>query len=131
VIDITPTVVAEVSAAPATGMMEACVRNVEEEADAFARTTFRPSRTRRVVLEEIPAAYRGWCRKRGLEPLPDIAMGSALSALFSSVGLYRNGDGAAAAIVGIDWKDLHRAAPQRRLPGPTPRLGPMAKRAKA
>ena len=80
-------------------------------------------------LAEIRAAYHAWCRKRGLEPLPDLEIGAALSALFSSVGLYRRGKGASAAIVGIEWKE--QPAPQLRLLAggkPARGLGPMAKR---
>ena len=79
------------------------MRDPKDEADRFARTTFRPSEKGRVKLAEIPAAYRAWCRKRGIEPLPDLEIGAALSALFSSVGLYRRGKGAGAVIVGMEW----------------------------
>jgi hypothetical protein len=82
---------------------EAVARDAAAEADHFARSTLRPSKTGRVKLAEIRAGYHAWCRKYGPEPLPDMEIGPALSALFSSVGLYRRGRGASAAIVGLEW----------------------------
>ena len=58
-------------------------------------------------------------------------IGAALSALFSSVGLCRRGNGTDAAIAGIDWKEDVPPAPQLRIVSggkPARRLGPLAKR---
>ena len=135
VIDATSPFVVDATTAPAVAAAliaeatPAATRAPKDEADLFARTTFRPHRTGRVSLAEIRAAYRAWCGKHGLDPLPDSEIGPALSALFSSVGLYRRGDGADAAIAGIDWKE--QPAPQLRLLAggkPARGLGPMAKR---
>lgn len=79
-------------------------RSPRAEADMFARTTLRPAEQGRVKLIEIPAAYAAWCGERGLVPLPDREIGAALSALFSSVGLYRRGRGAKAVVPGIEWR---------------------------
>jgi hypothetical protein len=111
VIDITPEPVAEVApTAPAPDeagtslqSMTPPARDAKAEADAFARSTFRPSKRGRVVLKEIPAAYEAWCQKHGLAPLPTAEIGVALAGLFSSAGLYRRGVGARAAIPGIEW----------------------------
>jgi hypothetical protein len=111
VIDITP--LPGVEAAPASEVASATLadappspaRDAKEEADAFARTTFRPSKAGCVVLDEIPVAYEAWCRKRGLEPLPTAQIGTELAALFASVGLYRRGRGARAAVPGIEWSN--------------------------
>jgi hypothetical protein len=78
-------------------------RDPAKEADWFARMTFRPKRTGRVKLADVRYAYHHWCRRHGLDPLPDSDIGQALNALFASVKLYRRGEGAEAAIVGIDW----------------------------
>jgi hypothetical protein len=78
-------------------------RDAKDEADRFARAALRPKKSGRVKLAEIRVGYHAWCRKRGLEPLPDLEIGPALAGLFSSVGLYRRGKGASAAIVGIEW----------------------------
>lgn len=80
-------------------------RDPASEADWFARTTFRPGVGDRVRLADLRLAYHAWCQLRGLTPLPDHEIGRALSALFEQVGLYREGVGAEAAIVGIAWKD--------------------------
>jgi hypothetical protein len=64
----------------------------------------RPKRTGRVKITDIRQAYHGWCRERGLDPLPDPEIGRALNVLFSSVGLHRRGEGANAVIVGMEWK---------------------------
>jgi hypothetical protein len=80
------------------------MRDPADEANRFARTAFRPKETGRIKLADIRGAYHGWCRERGLDPLPDREIGRALNALFAGVNLYRRGDGADAAIVGIDWK---------------------------
>jgi hypothetical protein len=103
VIDITPALAAA-EPAVAEGAPAASPRDPGHEADLFARTTFRPAKTGRVKLVEIPTAYRAWCCERGLDPLPDTEIGAALSALFSSVGLYRTGKGAKAVVPGIEWK---------------------------
>lgn len=89
VVDVTPTPVA--------------ARDPTDEADRFARATFRPNRTGRVKLADIRQAYYDWCRERGLHPLPDHDIGQALNTLFSGLALYRRGNGANAAIAGIDW----------------------------
>ncbi len=78
-------------------------RDAAKEADWFARTMFRPKRTGRVKLADVRHAYHEWCRKHGLDPLPDRDIGHALNVLFASVRLYRRGEGPEAAIVGIDW----------------------------
>jgi hypothetical protein len=96
-IDVTPSAAANTAIAGRE-------RDPADEADSFARTTFRPKSTGRVRLAEIKQAYHGWCHKRGLDPLPDRDIGQALNALFASVALYRRGEGAEAAIVGIDWR---------------------------
>jgi hypothetical protein len=80
-------------------------RDALTEADRFARTTFRPNPDGGVKCVEIQRAYRTWCRTKRLDPLPDREIGRALSGLFSSVGLYRQGRGANAAITGIEWRD--------------------------
>jgi hypothetical protein len=76
-------------------------RDAAKEADWFARTTFQPQPSGRVPLVDLRSAYRNWCRDHELNPLPDETIGPALSELFSSVGLYREGEGDDAAIVGI------------------------------
>jgi hypothetical protein len=106
VIDVTPAPPAASASAPAVTVDAAApagVRDPRAEADRFARTTFRPSKRGRVRLAEVRAAYRAWCLKHGLDPLPDLEIGAALSALFSDVGLYRRGKGASAVIVGMEW----------------------------
>jgi hypothetical protein len=75
----------------------------QEEADRFARTAFRPDPAGRVYLRDLRARYHSWCAEREREPLPDHVLGAALNALFASVGLYREGAGAEAAIPGIAW----------------------------
>ena len=92
-----PTVEIEAPSAPSAA------RDAAKEADRYAGTMFRPKRTGRVKIADIRHAYRGWCRERGLDPLPDPEIGPALSALFSSVGLHRHGEGADAVIVGMEW----------------------------
>lgn len=49
------------------------------------------------------AAYRAWCRKRGVDPPPDLEIGPALAGLLSSVGLYGRGKSASAVSVGVEW----------------------------
>ena len=92
------------AAAPEGAATERPARDPADEADLFARTTLRPADTGRLKLIEIPAAYAAWCRERGLDPLPEKEIGTALSALFSSVGLYRRGKGARAVVPGIEWR---------------------------
>ena len=112
VIDVTPVPATEVSrlpmaqvaAASAAVSTEPGARNPNDEADLFARTTLRPADRGRVKLGDIPAAYAAWCRERGLAPLPQTEIGAALSALFSSVGLYKRGSGARAVVPGIEWR---------------------------
>jgi hypothetical protein len=72
------------------------MRSARVEADAFAKAKLRPG-AGRLPLGQIRAAYRAWCSEQGLEPLPDAQIAKALSSLFESVGLFRDGD----AIVGI------------------------------
>jgi hypothetical protein len=84
-------------------------RDAAAEADWFARSTFRPGAGARVRLADLRQAYHAWCETRGLSPLPDHEIGQALSRLFEKVGLYREGAGAEAAIVGIAWKDTPEA----------------------
>lgn len=76
-------------------------RDAAKEADWFARTTFQPQPSGRVPIVDLHSAYRNWCRDHELNPLPDETIGPALSELFSRVGLYREGEGDDAAIVGI------------------------------
>jgi hypothetical protein len=64
---------------------------------------FRPNPSGSIGVAEIRTAYHLWCVERGLEPLPDREIGAALNALFSSVGLDRQGSGRNAAIVGLGW----------------------------
>jgi len=80
-------------------------RDASVEADRFARATFKPSHGQRVSLSELRQAYHDWCGVRGLEPLSDSQIGMALSSMFEKVGLYREGSGVDAAIIGIAWKD--------------------------
>jgi len=92
-----PTVEIEATPTPAPA------RDATKEADRYAGSMFRPRRTGRVKIADIRQAYRGWCRERGLDPLPDPEIGSALNTLFASVGLRRHGEGADAVIVGMEW----------------------------
>jgi hypothetical protein len=92
--------VAPVTDAVAAPGAPSSTRDPGNEADHFARTTFRPNRTSRVKLAEIRQAYHEWCRREGIAPLDDRDIGQALNALFSEVGLYRDGN----AIVGIGWR---------------------------
>jgi len=118
-------------------------RDVAAEADAFARATFQPAPGGRVGIVDILEAYHSWCRARGLGPLPNQEIGAALSKLFGNVGLYRNGSGAAAEIVGLGWGDAASVRPRRHVrrqttpqplhvvsdaPPRVPRLGHMADR---
>jgi hypothetical protein len=91
---------------PGSVLADTPVRDAKEEADAFARSAFRPSKRGRVVLNDIPAAYHAWCRTRGIEPLSTAEIGAALAALFASVGLYRRGKGERAAVPGIEWSKV-------------------------
>jgi hypothetical protein len=81
------------------------MRNAEAEANKFASTVFRPNPRGSVRVGDIRTAYHQWCRERGVAPLPDREIGAALNALFSSVGLDREGSGAQTAILGIVWSD--------------------------
>lgn len=81
-------------------------RSAKLEADQFAKANFRPSPTGRVTLAEIRAAYRKWCAEKGQEPLPDKEIGAALNALFSGVGLVRDGF----HMVGIELRQEREAA---------------------
>jgi hypothetical protein len=81
VVEVTPALVAGTAAAPAAAATERPARDPADEADLFARTTLRPAETGRVKLIEIPAAYAAWCHQRGLDPLPDGEIGTALSAM--------------------------------------------------
>ena len=77
----------------------------DKEADCFAKAMFvRPRPDGRVHLRDIREAYHAWCESCRSAPLPDHEIGAALNDLFSSVGLYREGNGKEAAIVGIGWK---------------------------
>jgi hypothetical protein len=78
-------------------------RSPDAEAERFARVMFRPNPSDRVVVTDIRAAYHDWCRREGVEPLPDRDIGRSLNNLFSSVGLTVDGSGSRAAIVGISW----------------------------
>ena len=80
-------------------------RDAAAEADAFARVMFRPAPQGRVHIVEIRETYDRWARTHGLEPLPSREIGAELAQLFASVGLYREGQGANAVIVGIQWAD--------------------------
>ena len=104
---VTPVAAGDAAGAPLVDV----TRDPKDEADRFARTTLRPAKTGRVKLAEVRGAYHAWCRKRGLDPLPDLEIGPALAGLFSSVGLYRRGNGASAVIVGVEWRSS--GAPQR------------------
>src|SRR5262245_33341947 len=98
-------------------------RDATKEADRYAGSMFRPKRTGRVKITDIRQAYRGWCNERGLDPLPDPEIGSALNALFSSVGLRRHGEGADAVIVGMEWSrnaPMLTARPRPTDAGPRP-----------
>jgi hypothetical protein len=114
VIDVTSTPVAEVvtpaletgaAAAKEGAATERPARDPAGEADLFARTTLRPADAGRLKLIEVPAAYAAWCCDRGLDPLPNKEIGAALSALFFSVGLYRQGKGTKAVVPGIEWRN--------------------------
>ena len=76
-------------------------RDAAKEADWFARTTFQPQPSGRVPLVDLRKTYRDWCLEHDLDPLPDEEISTALSDLFAKVGLYRDGEGVDAAIVGI------------------------------
>jgi hypothetical protein len=80
-------------------------RDVAGEADRFARSTFLPKEDGLVNVAEIKRSYVAWCQDQGMVPLPDQEIGQALSALFSRVGLYRQGRGANAVITGINWRE--------------------------
>jgi len=84
---------------------EAHRRDPAAEADWFARTTFRPSKNCRVKIADLRQAYHNWCRRQGLDPLPDRDIGQALNNLFSGLSLYRQGTGAEAVIPGIEWRE--------------------------
>ena len=87
-------------------------RSAAAEADMFARSVFRPMPGGRISIVEMRAAYDAWARARGLEPLPTREIGAALAELFARVGVYREGNGATAAIVGLRWtEDRAGAAP--------------------
>jgi hypothetical protein len=74
-------------------------------ADRFAAKAFAPAPDGRVYLREIRAAYHRWCSEQGTTPLSDQEIGAALNDLFSRFGLYAEGRGADAAIVGIGWRN--------------------------
>ena len=82
----------------------------------FARVTFKPDEEGRIPLQEIRAAYHAWCASEQCAPLPDHEIGRALNSLFSRVGLYREGHGSDAVIVGINWKG--EAIERRLIPAP-------------
>ena len=89
---------------------ETASRDAMAEANRFAFDTFRPASDHRLKLADVRVAYRVWCASAELEPLADREIGAALSSLFDRVGLYREGSGTEAVIVGIGW-----AAPSREL----------------
>lgn len=78
-------------------------RDAATEADWFARSVFRPATDGRIRLGDVKLAYYKWCASRGIEPLPDREIGTALNELFTGVGLYRVGSGADAEVVGVNW----------------------------
>jgi hypothetical protein len=84
---------------------KAPARDADAEANKFASAVFRPNPSGRVRVGDIRRAYHQWCRERGIAPLPDREIGASLNALFSSVGLERDGIGSQTAIIGIGWSD--------------------------
>jgi len=75
-----------------------------EEADHFARNTFRPDPNGWIALTKIREAYHRWCAGQNFDPLPDHEIGKELNALFTRVGLVRTNTAAGGGIRGIAWK---------------------------
>jgi hypothetical protein len=76
-------------------------RDPMREASRFACEHFRPApSSSSIPIRDIRRAYHAWCRRHGLDPLPDHVIGGALSNLFESVGLGRDEAG---RIGGLTW----------------------------
>ena len=75
-------------------------RTARGEAAKFAADTFVPDPDGTVSLADMCRAYRGWCKRNGMEPLPIDAIGSQLNDLFEKAGLEVNGS----QLRGVGWR---------------------------
>jgi hypothetical protein len=76
-------------------------RTAEREAISFADDLLRPNPNGRVCPNDLEEAYRGWCQRNGVDPLPNAVIAPALGELFDEAGLEVSSE----AIIGIDLKE--------------------------
>ena len=62
-------------------------RTAEREAKSFAQDLLKPNPEGRVCTNELENAYRAWCQRGGVDPLPSAVIAPALGELSTRLAL--------------------------------------------